>query len=361
MSRTVILLLGLIALALLIFLCVRSDAPAIQKDIQTRSSKALSLAPTNLVNVSVDGRNVILKGATTSDTLRNKATDMAQAVYGVVSVNNHMTVAQVKAKPVKINSPYKSLFTKTASGIVLSGLVPDEQQRKVLLKEAEQEFGAGKVVDQLKIASGAPVGWLPAATVAMTKLALFSDGSAQMTETRINMSGNIVNEEAITLVKEGLQNSLPDNFNVAFDLNVAQAIIEETPSKPLVEDAGSSCAKQFADKLAGQKLYFSTASSRLGAQNQMVINKVLEFSTSCPSSIIEVAGYTDARGSELDNLRLSKKRAKAVVNKLIAKGISADRLKAAGYGEAKPLADNGTKEGQASNRRIEFTYLQEGA
>ena len=38
----------------------------------------------------------------------------------------------------------------------------------------------------------------------------------------------------------------------------------------------------------------------------------------------------------------------------------ADRLKVAGYGEAHPLSDNNTRKGQADNRRIEFSYLQEG-
>lgn len=73
-----------------------------------------------------------------------------------------------------------------------------------------------------------------------------------------------------------------------------------------------------------------------------------------PSLNVEIQGYTDNIGSEEYNKKLSQKRADAVKNYLISKGVSANRLKAVGYGEANPIADNKTAEGRAMNRRIEF-------
>ena len=73
---------------------------------------------------------------------------------------------------------------------------------------------------------------------------------------------------------------------------------------------------------------------------------------------IEVAGHTDSRGSDKYNMKLSQRRAEAVRNYLISKGIAADRLTAKGYGQDKPVADNGTEEGRAKNRRIEFTVVK---
>jgi outer membrane protein OmpA-like peptidoglycan-associated protein len=73
---------------------------------------------------------------------------------------------------------------------------------------------------------------------------------------------------------------------------------------------------------------------------------------------IEVAGHTDSRGSDAYNLDLSQRRAEAIRNYLISKGIAADRLSAKGYGESQPVADNATDEGRFKNRRVELVPLK---
>ena len=70
---------------------------------------------------------------------------------------------------------------------------------------------------------------------------------------------------------------------------------------------------------------------------------------------VEVSGHTDSRGSDKYNMGLSLRRADAVRDYLITKGISAGRLTAKGYGESKPLESNATDEGRFKNRRIELT------
>lgn len=69
---------------------------------------------------------------------------------------------------------------------------------------------------------------------------------------------------------------------------------------------------------------------------------------------VEVAGYTDSKGKDKYNLKLSQRRAEAVRAYLISKGIAADRLTAKGFGETKPVADNKTAEGRFKNRRVEL-------
>lgn len=69
---------------------------------------------------------------------------------------------------------------------------------------------------------------------------------------------------------------------------------------------------------------------------------------------IEVSGHTDNRGSDKYNMALSLRRAEAVRDYLITKGISADRLTAKGYGESDPIASNDTDEGRFKNRRVEL-------
>jgi len=73
---------------------------------------------------------------------------------------------------------------------------------------------------------------------------------------------------------------------------------------------------------------------------------------------VEVAGYTDNRGSATYNVRLSQKRAETVRDYLVTQGVSADMLSAKGYGPENPLADNATADGRAANRRVELRILK---
>jgi outer membrane protein OmpA-like peptidoglycan-associated protein len=73
---------------------------------------------------------------------------------------------------------------------------------------------------------------------------------------------------------------------------------------------------------------------------------------------VQVAGHTCSVGSEAYNDGLSRRRAQAVVDYLISRGIAADRLKPVGYGERAPVADNATKEGRVQNRRVELNILE---
>jgi len=63
-------------------------------------------------------------------------------------------------------------------------------------------------------------------------------------------------------------------------------------------------------------------------------------------------------GADLNNLKLSQGRAEEVRNYLIQRGVSPDRLVAAGFGEGQPVASNKTEDGRATNRRVEFIVLK---
>lgn len=75
------------------------------------------------------------------------------------------------------------------------------------------------------------------------------------------------------------------------------------------------------------------------------------------NAMLLIAGHTDAVGSDSQNLLLSNRRARAVRDYLIQRGIAADRLIAKGYGEAYPIAPNATEADRELNRRSEFIRL----
>jgi OOP family OmpA-OmpF porin len=98
---------------------------------------------------------------------------------------------------------------------------------------------------------------------------------------------------------------------------------------------------------------FANNSSIVTAANFSEIQKVADFMKQFDKTEVMVEGYSDDRGRAAYNKSLSQKRADAVRTTLINEfKIPAGRVKAIGYGEANPIADNATAEGRAKNRRV---------
>lgn len=76
--------------------------------------------------------------------------------------------------------------------------------------------------------------------------------------------------------------------------------------------------------------------------------------------LVLVVGHTDSVGSDAYNERLSLRRANAVRNYLVGKGVDAARIRTEGRGETQPIADNATEEGRARNRRVEVQITERG-
>lgn len=105
------------------------------------------------------------------------------------------------------------------------------------------------------------------------------------------------------------------------------------------------------------KLHFVTNSADLDTNSITELQELVKIMQSDTSLQIRINGHTDSKGYAKSNLRLSEKRAKAVVNYLILHGINKRRLSYKGYGSNYPLATNMTEEGRAINRRVEFEVI----
>jgi OOP family OmpA-OmpF porin len=126
-----------------------------------------------------------------------------------------------------------------------------------------------------------------------------------------------------------------------------------------VEVAPAAVASELTALLLGLAT-FELGSATISAEATAILDRIVAILVANPSTVATVAGHTDADGDAVANLALSQARAEAVVAYLVAGGIEADRLRAVGFGEDRPLADNATPEGRALNRRIEFV-VEEGA
>lgn len=107
-------------------------------------------------------------------------------------------------------------------------------------------------------------------------------------------------------------------------------------------------------KLILKGVNFETNSDKLTPESFAILDEVIEGLRDNKEVELEVRGYTDDRGSASYNQKLSERRAIAVMEYLVSKGIDRSRLTAAGYGKKDPVASNDTPEGRAQNRRIEF-------
>lgn len=86
-----------------------------------------------------------------------------------------------------------------------------------------------------------------------------------------------------------------------------------------------------------------------------VLDEVVKVMEENPEYTLNINGYTDNLGEAAENISLSRLRAQNVANYLVSKGISPNRIVVNGFGEAYPKASNDTPEGQAINRRVEFS------
>ena len=111
-------------------------------------------------------------------------------------------------------------------------------------------------------------------------------------------------------------------------------------------------------KLMFSNVAFATDSVELTANSTNILDETADILQSHPEVKLEVAGYADSRGPRKYNMDLSQRRAEAVRDYLVGKGVSADRLMTKGYGSDNPVADNTTPEGRADNRRVEMHILE---
>ncbi len=103
-----------------------------------------------------------------------------------------------------------------------------------------------------------------------------------------------------------------------------------------------------------------SAALKPGAYNE--INRVANVLTQYPQTNVQIAGHTDSTGPETYNQDLSERRAMSVQNALANQGVPMNRMRAIGFGESQPIADNSTAQGRQLNRRVVVTIApQQGA
>jgi OOP family OmpA-OmpF porin len=108
-----------------------------------------------------------------------------------------------------------------------------------------------------------------------------------------------------------------------------------------------------------EPVFFETGSARIAARSHPLLADLAEALRTLPGTAkVSVEGHTDDRGPRAANLRLSQRRAEAVVAHLVTLGVPAPQLQAKGHGPDPPIAPNATPDGRGQNRRVEVLILR---
>jgi outer membrane protein OmpA-like peptidoglycan-associated protein len=117
------------------------------------------------------------------------------------------------------------------------------------------------------------------------------------------------------------------------------------------------CSRNFAS-ISKQPIQFRQSSTTIRQSSYPLLDRLSEFAYDCRDPKIAITGHADATGEESWNVLVSRARAQAVADHLIASGVAAERLIIDGLGSQQPLAENDTVQGRERNRRIEIELRQ---
>jgi outer membrane protein OmpA-like peptidoglycan-associated protein len=133
-----------------------------------------------------------------------------------------------------------------------------------------------------------------------------------------------------------------------------QTIVTEKQMQQEVTADGLADEINKSGHVAVYGIHFDTAKATIQPDSENILGQIAALLQQNADLKLRVEGHTDSQGNAAVNQALSEKRAQAVVAWLTGKGVAASRLTAKGFGATKPVADNGTDEGRAKNRRVEL-------
>lgn len=266
----------------------------------------------------------------------------------------------VLPKPVKIDGsgqdagPAEFVATLSPEGQVqLRGRITNTRSRDAVYSYARARFGSKTVYGAARLDPELPQGWPVRVLVGVQVLAELNQGSVVVQSDFVDVRGITGNPQA----RANITRILSDKLGTSQDYK-----IDVTYEKKLDPVAGllkpDECIREIKTVQSERKISFDPGSSDMDAKGLAVVAKIAEILKTCHELKLEIAGYTDSQGREGMNQALSQARADAVLQGLIGQRVLTSGMRAKGYGEATPIADNDTEEGREANRRIEFNLIK---
>lgn len=230
-----------------------------------------------------------------------------------------------------------------ADKVIVTGAVPDEASRAVIVGRLRSLFGAANVIDQLEVGGVTPPpNWSNYTSNALNdSLKQVHKGQLSINGTRIELQGTVDSPELREKVATDIATALNETYTVENALAVgadSQNVLDETLADRVVE--------------------FNIGAATLTVEGQKILDEIAVAIESLGNPSIQIIGHTDSTGNRLANIGLSLARADSVKAYLTDKGIPQAQMTALGAGPDHPITTNDTAEGRAKNRRIEFRIVK---
>jgi OOP family OmpA-OmpF porin len=247
--------------------------------------------------------------------------------------------------------PAEFTATKVTEGKVeLRGRLTDQMQRDAVDSFAKAQFGIGNVLTATRLDPDLPDGWPVRVLAGLEALAQLDNGTLLVRADTVEVAGVTGSQTAKGRISQVLSDKLGQGKTFKVSVRYDEAL-DPLASIPTPEE----CAASVDDLLSKRKITFTPGSAEIDGAAAGLMTALADVLTECPPLEMEIAGHTDAQGSEDGNRALSQARAEAVLVALQGRRVDVSGMTAVGYGEAAPIADNDTEAGREANRRIEFS------
>jgi OOP family OmpA-OmpF porin len=256
----------------------------------------------------------------------------------------------LEKKETSISGPAEFTATLSETGKVeLRGRLTDEMQRSAVDAFAKSAFAGADVLTATRLDPDLPDGWPVRVLAGLKALAEVNQGKLLVRPDLVEVSGVTGSTAARGKITQILSDELGQGETFRVNVRYDEAL-DPLAALPTPEE----CAADVNAVIARTKIIFTPASAEIATTARPVLDELAGILSNCPAMQMEIGGHTDSQGSEGGNKALSQARAEAVLLALQGRRVDVSGMSAVGYGEAQPIADNGTEEGREANRRIEF-------
>ncbi len=327
-------------------------APAIERQVGDSVSETLENAGVDVTELAADGQGVtgrIVAGGPAEALLEALAANSTCTTWaGDLTCPASVSLEQDLLEPAPVEvapRDHRFQFLRGVDTLILRGEVPSAAERERIDVLAHEHFE--QVQNELRISDeAAGPHYARAADRAVAVVKHLVSGQASWSGGRLYVSG-IAKAGDIVAARSEVDSAEDAGFLGRFDVQE----LESEPVREAPPAARQACNDAFQDTLSGATVRFRTASAEIDTASVALLQRLAALANGC-SGNLTIEGHTDSQGDADMNEALSLARATAVRDALAVLGVDSSRMRAVGYGESRPIADNATAEGRARNRRI---------